>query len=170
MTTGRKVVIDAAARQQIDRVIAEAMSVGASPLVPIAIVDMGKWTALVGADGRVEMAGQPGLDVSSDKAVEALWIVVTAQHNALCPTGMGTMTLGQLAAPVESKQPKTSLVCRSCGVETPEEQLTKCESVEDFHEAERKCEAWALANGWKFFGDRLHCSECVKEAEAKKTI
>jgi hypothetical protein len=59
-------------------------------LVPIAVVDMGRWTARVGADGRVEMAGRPGEDVSPAQAAEALRRVVTEQHKALCPGGVGS--------------------------------------------------------------------------------
>lgn len=62
----------------------------APQLVPIAIVDMGRWTARVGADGRVEMAGRPGEDVPPTQAAEALRRVVTEQHKALCPGGVGS--------------------------------------------------------------------------------
>jgi hypothetical protein len=62
----------------------------APQLAPIAIVDLGRWTARVGADGRVEMAGRPGEDVSPAQAAEALRRVVTEQHKALCPGGVGS--------------------------------------------------------------------------------
>jgi hypothetical protein len=59
---------------------------------PIAIVDMGNWSARVFADGRVERYGRPGEDVEPTKIAEALRRVVAAQHKALCPTGTGTWT------------------------------------------------------------------------------